>query len=186
MACMLTVRFEIAGRLLLAASVVLASNGAPGVCHAHEDGERPHEHRAKKQDLHEHPGHQHSHAGQDQRNERGVHPTKTADRCSSSTRHLHFSWFGLNFTLPAPSDEDESSHEFSGPQEMVIVRPLDVTILATPTGASFGTAWLALLAVEGHDFLTAVPALPQFSSIPVAADSLCDAARHERSGVQLS
>ena len=179
------VRFAIAGRLLVAASILLTNSGAPGVCHAHADGDRPHEHRATKHHHHKHHHHGHSHAKRDRQSLKHAE-SPTVCRCSHSGRHLHISWFGLNFTLPSPSDENESTDGSHGSTQLVIVRPFDVTATAKPGEPSFGATLFALAAVQGADLSIQVLALPDFSSTPIAVASLCDTARHERSGVQLS
>jgi hypothetical protein len=180
---MLTFRFEIVGRLSLAIAVLLASGGTPGVCHAHADGDRSHDHSPVKAHLHRHGRHQHahSHAGSAQPNVQRVKPTYTL----AGTRHVHFSWFGLSFTFPS-QPQDESADSASGSTELAIVRSLDVTDLAKPDSAAFDLVVLAMAALQNAGCGISEPALPQFASTPVRAASLCDTARHERSGVQLS
>ena len=185
--------FTIAGRILLAASVLLASSGTPGICHAHDDGDRPHVHhvtpaQAIKRHRHEHAHHEHAHAGHHVAGDgRHAEPDDATVGCSQCQRHLHFStWFGLSITLPSPSDEDESGDGSGRPVTMVIVPSSDVTAVATRGDDSLAAMPLNQDADLVADACAVATAQPDFRSLPVVAALLCDTARHERSGVQLS
>jgi hypothetical protein len=116
---------------------------------------------------------------------RQVESINTECRCSNSTLHLHFSWFGLDFTFPVPPTENESNNDSNDSTKFVTVRPVNTAVVRLDD-ASFGLGWLAVVGIQVRDITVVVPAAPHFSSTPAPAALLCDTARHERSGVQLS
>jgi len=183
---MLAARFVIAGRALLAASVLLTGTITPGISHAHGEGSRAHEHQAAREHAHKHSHYGHSHASRNDQRALPVVLTDSAGFCSGCTQHVHISCFGWSFTLPAESKDGESDFDASGSPAVVIVRPLDVMATTALSESSIGAALWALEAFEATDCSTSALTRPRFSCTPIAVRPLCDTARHERSGVQLS
>lgn len=134
--------------------VVLALNtllmGVPARQHSHAAGDRPHSH-----------GHGQGHDCEE-------------DGVGSSVAHMHVTLFGVEFTLPAESSDDDS-HE--GRATFLVTAP--PTIDANPASHF---AWFAQPVL---DIVQTVQAAPAFRCITASAAPLCDAARHERSGVLL-
>lgn len=182
---MLTARFQIAGRVLLAASVLLTGSVTPGISHAHEEGGRPHQHRATRTHSHGH-SHGHAHSSGSHQHPRSLATNNTVGRCTNCTCHMHISWLGVDLTFPAESGDNESGIERSGLHEVIVVQPFDASVAAAPTDWCFDSAFLALFAQEATDCSVSATARPHFSSLPNVTGSLCDTARHERSGVQLA
>jgi len=142
-------------------AVVLAVNtlfiGVPARQHSHAAGDRPHSHLHTRH-VHTHHGHDHAHNG-----------------VESSYAHVHVTLFGVDFTLPADSDED-TDHDarctFLGPS------PSGVVMDQSASHSS-------LVAEPVMDAGRPLSIVPTFRSIAAAAAPLCDTARHERSGVLL-
>jgi len=183
---MMAAKFNIAGRFLIAASVLLTGTVTPGMSHAHGGGCRPHEHRDQQQSAHKHSHHGHSHASCQHPHAPSDPRTNSAGICTTCTRHVHISCFGWSLTLPGESGDGNSADQVSGSHGVIVVRPFDVNAAATSSEAAFGAA--SGMADAGEISCFSLPALdrPRFSSAPIAAGPLCDTARHERSGVQLS
>ena len=180
-------RFNIAARLLIATSVLLVNGRTPAVCHAHAEGDRPHDHRNSKPHDHDHahPHHSHSHAHHAPHRVPHGDSSSTSCHCTNSTRHLHFSWFGVEFTLPAPPVENESSDPFNS-TEIAIVRAVDGPAMVKSNEASAGPDLGALFSVPISQISFAPAVRLQHANTTATLILLCDAARHERSGVQLS
>ncbi len=144
-------------RVLLAFGLLFL--GVPAWKHAHPGGDQPHghlhEHDLHEHDLHEHDLHEHEGAGESQ-------------------WHLHVALFGVEFTLPAEPDNDDAD---AGELSYLIAAPATLTVAQAsvslvPSAVSLNTARPLQL-------------LPHFRPKPASAAPLCDAARHERSGVLL-
>ena len=149
-------------------AVVLAVStlfiGVPARQHSHAAGDRPHSHlharHVHAHDVDAHHGHDHEHA------HNGV---------DSSYAHVHVTLFGVDFTLPADSDDDEN-HDvrctFLGP---------------APSGVETdqSNSQLSVVAEPVMGAGRPLSIVPPFRSIAAAAAPLCDTARHERSGVLL-
>jgi hypothetical protein len=144
-------------------AVVLAVStlfiGMPARQHSHAAGDRPHSHLHARH-VHAHHGHDHEH----------VH-----DGVESSYAHVHVTLFGVDFTLPADSDDDKN-HDAR------------CTFLGqAPSGVEMdqSNSHSSLVADPVMDAGRPLSIVPTFRSIAAAAAPLCDTARHERSGVLL-
>ena len=126
---------------------LLLCASAPALQHSHPNGNRPHDH---------HDGH---HEGMGE--------------CYA---HVHVTLFGIEFTLPVRSQDDDSD-ERGKPTYLVAAWPTIEIGQSCSHFASFAEAILD----RGEPLQT----LPTFRGKTVVAALLCDTARHERSGVQL-
>lgn len=115
------------------------------------------------------PSHGHTHGHTHGRDHR--HDQDGMGECHS---HLHFWLLGVLFTVPVQSDDSDSNQE----QTTFLVASPTVIDAAQP---------LHLVCPVLSISHVAEPALfvPSFRCIAAAAPPLCDAARHERSGVLL-
>ncbi len=188
-------------RWLLSALLIATTTMPPGVCHAHAQGDVPHRHdRAAAGHRHVHGDAEHSHAEHGRARPhwhdllgrellgRGAAIDFNRDRDARDVApvraHLHLSWLGFEFTLPASNIPDDSDPNRGG-SSPCFVRPLgdavaDVRLLT-------GTNHLSLVgAVDVLSTAEPVCLVAPHSSKPACVPSLCDTARHERSGVQLS
>jgi len=181
-------------RWLLSALLIATTAMPPGVCHAHAQGDVPHRHdraAAGHRHIHGHHGHSHPHRhdslGCDSLGY-GVAVDFNRDRetrdAAPVRAHMHLSWLGFEFTLPASSIPDDSDPNRGG-SSPCFVRPLGdaVADIRLPTGTnhlSLGGAVDVLSTAEP------VCLVALHASKPACGPSLCDTARHERSGVQLS
>ena len=123
----------------------LLFTGVPAWQHSHAAGNRPHSH------AHDHDGFGESHA------------------------HLHVTLFGVEFTLPVESDDDDSDEGQS------------TFLVAAPTAIDPGQSLLHFAALVQPILNVGEPLQIEstFRCITASAAPLCDTARHERSGVQL-
>jgi hypothetical protein len=122
--------------------------GVPARQHSHAAGDRPHSHGHGQQHLHEQDG------------------------ISSSVAHMHVALFGVEFTLPVESN-DNDSHEGQA-----------TFLVASPPAIDMNQAsHFAHLAQPVLDVGRPVQAVAIFRCIAASAAPLCDSARHERSGV---
>ncbi|MBX9789054.1 MAG: hypothetical protein K2Y37_09085 [Pirellulales bacterium] len=155
-------------RWLLSALLAATTTMPPGLCHAHARGDVPHRHDRVSAD-HRH-SHRHTHA----------HPRDVAP----PRAHVHLSWLGFEFTLPA-SHEPHDGSSAGDRQAPCFVRPSDET--AADIRSLAGSTLIAMVAPVTF-FLPAVVERPITARAPLPAYGtlLCDTARHERSGVQLS
>lgn len=136
-------------RFLLAFGILLS--GVPAWQHSHDAGDRPHSH------VHEHAS-EHDHDG-----------------VGESHPHLHLTLFGVEFTIPVESEDDDS---WQGRTTFLAAVPTLVDV--TPTASHF--AALAQPMIEPGE---PVEIVPTFRCISALAAPLSDNARHERSGVLL-
>jgi hypothetical protein len=157
-------------RIFLSIAVLGYSFGAPAVKHAHMRGDQAHDHHAS------HSHHHHHLADDDQH--RLSDPLGT-----TSTQHLHITWLGLPITLPS---EDTPSKTDSSQPDSAATLCNDVSPATPAISAYFVpqvalSVWFASLPPELD------PPVPRASNRALKTSiRLCDAARHERSGVQLS
>lgn len=179
---MCTVRFNSVVRLALAILLVVSGN-TPMLRHTHADGHAGHDHSTlnRKSSLaHRHGthGHHHSHSGAaDQSHSRLRH------KVDHSVQHVHVGWFGFSCTLPCPVNSG-SEPESNGPEVFLQNGPSDAALIAAqPLKPSF--ADLAVRPQADAQAVVTFTALARFTSTPVLAAPLSDAARHERSGVLL-
>jgi len=163
-------------RLLLSAVLLLPGSGVSEIRHAHAGGHPPHNHK-----------------GIDRRVRNSHHhdliSSEVAGCCPEITdcvSHIHISWFGFHFTHPSPIDSkggDSGSREGAGTAFVQSLSEADfvvssrnvVTALLLFVGDDPGSGHKIIESARGH-----------FSSMPATGAPLCDTARHERSGVQLS
>ena len=183
-------------RWLLSALLIATTTMPPGVCHSHAQGDVPHRHdRTSAGHRHIHGVAHHGHArphwhdslGHDSlRHGAAVDFERDRDaRDAAPLRaHMHLSWLGFEFTLPASSIPDDSDPNRGG-STPCFVRPLGdaVADIRLQTGANQMT-----LDGSADVLSTAEPVclVAPYASKPACGPSLCDTARHERSGVQLS
>jgi hypothetical protein len=103
--------------------------------------------------------------------------------------HCHLTWFGWELTLPAP-DHDHSSQDGDAGFRPVIGAVLVRLVDEQPTAPQAKPiAWACIPVTSANNLYTIVEAgaarsIQRAASMAIAAP-LCDAARHERSGVQL-
>jgi hypothetical protein len=174
-------QIENAIRLVLAALVLTVAVAPPALRHAHDLEEGAASHHRHDANHHALDGHvHHSHDGKHHRNDS---QPSGASLSSGPWSHLHFHFFGFEFTLPesAPDQGDRESHETEA------VSLLSSVPLPVPCGtAQTVLAWLAFppLTVLPGDaaLLQVVVASPP----PVSSPPLCDRARRERSGVLIA
>jgi hypothetical protein len=176
-------------RWLLSALLIATTTMPPGVCHAHAQGDVPHRHdRAAAGHRHMHGQHIHSHPHRHDSLDGGVAVDFNRDRDARDVApvlaHMHLSWLGFEFTLPASSIPDDSDPNRGG-SAPCFVRPLgdDVAEIRLQTDANQMTL------VGAADVLLAakpVCLIAPHAFKPAHCTLLCDTARHERSGVQLS
>ena len=143
-------------QLLIAVSLAISMPfiGVPARQHSHAAGDRPHSH------VHAHQVHDHEHE------HNGLGP---------SVAHTHVTLFGVDFTLPAESEDDASRED-------------RCTFLGqTPSGIETdqSASRFSVVAEPEFDSGELLPTVPTFRSIAASAAPLCDTARHERSGVLL-
>jgi hypothetical protein len=166
-------------RAALAACLAVVTTMPPAMGHAHDGGDRPHQH------AHDHDGHRHAASSSDHL---AMVSAGWASTGGGRFAHVHFAWLGLEVTFAWPVG---SSSTGDGQAEHIVVRLLDsaaqsdgqIDVQSPPAvGAWLGSADAArgLLAVCSAELLRSVHAHAPASVL------LCDAARHERSGVQLS
>jgi len=184
-------------RELLSMMVALATVTPAPVRHLHAGGEHPHWHDA---DGHVHYGaedlaatmiaedddygHGHSHHG-DLHHEEGDHH----DACVSDSRllasaanHWHLLLFGLNVMLPVPPGGQDGDEDDQGAMRWLGLAAGDNVSLQMNEGPAES------ISLDMVQVASAVPTLctVEFHASPQRiAAPLCDAARHERSGVQL-
>lgn len=139
--------------------------GVPARQHSHVAGDRPHSHGNSHDGAHHvHAHHVHDHGHEHEHN--GV---------GSSVAHVHVTLFGVDFTLPAESDDDASSEE-------------RCTFLGqTPSGIEMSpsTSHFSVVAEPMFDAGELLPMVATFRSIAASAAPLCDTARQERCCVLL-
>jgi hypothetical protein len=163
--------------LMFAACVALLGGDLNrlAICHAHAGGDLPHNHHSQ------HSQHFHDHAG------KALHPHTHATAefgVQKLAPHAHSSWFGIPVTIPLQNDSSQSEgvlseSTFSILSHCTVCSPSPLDVLALDPVPSIAC--------------TATPTVVLISRIMRARQDrmprstlLCDTARHERSGVQLS
>jgi hypothetical protein len=131
-------------RLLLVCPLLLL--GVPAWRHSHPGGDRPHS--AVHDDLHAGMGESHA--------------------------HLHVTLFGVEFTLPVESDDEDAEEE-----QTAFLIAASIAIDTVPT------SHFVVLAQPILDIGEPLQIVPTFRRITASAAPLCDTARHQRSGVLL-
>lgn len=136
-------------RLLLVFGILLS--GVPAWQHSHDAGNRPHSH------VHEHAT-EHDHDG-----------------LGESHPHLHVTLFGVEFTIPVESGDDDSRQGES------------TFLVAVPIAVDFGStaSHFAALAQPTLDLGEPAQIVPNFRCLAAMAAPLSDNAHHQRSGVLL-
>lgn len=184
--------FKTGLRMTLAAVVAFSVIMPEPIRHAHAGGERAH--------LHDGDGHVHflhnelageadEHGGA--RSEGCLSHDHNYDVCageshlfSSATSHQHYFWFGWNVTLPASNEGDEGKDKDHVAGSWVGVAAGDNLPFVRPQASP--AEWIGLdsmlicsaTTIDVGDSVQRAPAPPR-------SNTLCDIARHERSGVQL-
>jgi len=125
----------------------LLFTGVPIWQHSHPGGDRPHYHHD-----HGHPDHE-----------------------GTGLAHAHVTLFGVEFTIPAESSNDESDESRA---TFLIAAP----VIACEMSHDCSLVHLAQPILNAGELIQIVPA---FRCKTAIAAPLCDTARHERSGVQL-
>ncbi|HUG90732.1 MAG TPA: hypothetical protein VML55_07865 [Planctomycetaceae bacterium] len=186
--------------LLLSVAVLCGSLMPPALRHSHAGGDARHTHSAQDAAIVDHGSgahrpHSHSHRdGNSHRHEGHPHsdqrlPPPDTDSFAlahASEPHVHVTLLWLEWSLPVGSPDRRSGTDTaSGGLDWTLVRLVDDA--SRPDAAGIDHARLVAQSVTAAidpspDLARTANATPR----PLAAHPLCDAARHERSGVQLS
>ena len=150
---------------LLAAALLLTAGFSAGMRHAHPGGDRWHDHH--------NPGYL-------SRNEHGA---IDSIGWSAAPMHMHVFVLGFQFTMPAENDSDHEPRADSdhGVLVRLIGTDLNDSAARTPLATCEPVALPTMIDVDRQPLRLAPFDPASFNSQP-----LCDAARHERSGVQRS
>jgi hypothetical protein len=179
--------------LLLAALTLALGLLPPALGHAHDLGDRPHRHDLDHHHDHDRAHHDHRHASPDHDDahddgQAGPHrassPTGPAIG-RLATAHLHIDLGAFGLTIPTPSEPPDGPGRPT-PDDPAIGAADDETIPARIEASPFTVPWPGSLVVARVD--AAPPVLPsvlRFAAARGTSPPLCDAARHERSGVLL-
>lgn len=184
----------------LLSAVFAAANGLPmAVRHEHElQGGLDHHHSASAAAGNRH-SHEHSHGASHSHRadaaataasaSRDENPVAARGELLAVVSHRHVFWFGFEFTFLATSD-DGASPDAAAPTTSPdafgsLSRLLDGNLFSAERTSV--AAPLAALAVQPAPFAATSSAhLTTRAQQPLVSAPLCDAARHERSGVQLA
>jgi hypothetical protein len=174
------------GICLLLSAIVLIWSTLPGVRHSHPGGnDLKHKHHASVVKNPSQVGHArhsafHDH-GDDSQFRQTVSITHSADNQHS---HLHFQWFGFQIAFPDTKIPDQERKGTTSDQ-LVYLRPMEELIGSSVLKPGFEKPFAAIDCWSSFDlFLVNHSATASFQTISIVF--LCDRARHERSGVQLS
>lgn len=100
--------------------------------------------------------------------------------------HHHFEWFGFQVTFPdADSPAQQGDHHDSGGKLLFVQGSCNAVFQVYRGGTLDKSPEFLSLGVIATDTVAARPAVSS-SILPVTLCSLCDRARHERSGVLLA
>lgn len=164
---------------LLAVLVVGGSISPPAYRHAHAGGDIAHDHHFdgdhRHLETHSHHGHGHSHSHPHR------HQADDPIAAEAPTSHMHLAILGVELTLPT-SERDDDSPDSERDNLPVIVQLSHECVLSAngqyrglnqeATSSAFGSSsFISAVKLQKYVPPTALPVL------------LCDAARHERSGV---
>ncbi len=169
--------------VMLSATVLASGIMPPGNRHAHEGGyDRGHRHDGRSATV---PNQQRDwcvHCGQLCRD--CLASTTSAAAFGNGASHLHFRFFGFHWALPDSSDPVRQTNRGShGP--LVYLRAMGYQGIAPQLNLRADRLVVPLCQDYERSSMTAVrSAVPSPRAITV--NLLCDRARHERSGVQLS
>ena len=167
----------IATNLLLSALVLAWGVVPPAVRHSHEGGaDVNHRHEVAAHHGHEHHGHSH---------DEDWHPggaKVSASVLRGLVVHLHWSFLGLDFSVPLSDDEQsKDGRQAATPAVVRLVDFAPAPTLDTGHSLSIAPVIVALSSLEAA--LVQAPSLAGFERRQSAP--LCDRARRERSGVLL-
>ncbi len=153
---------------LLAAALLMMAGLSAGMRHAHQGGESAHDH--------EDANHRLAMLGAQFASPGGA-------GWFSAPLHMHIFLLGFQFTVPA--EEESGDSETDSGEHLVVVRILGDEL--SDSVARVGAVVEDFSATSPATDIVVVPAtLPEAPLERVRALPLCDNARHERSGVQLS
>jgi len=174
-------------RLLLAAAVLLGGVVPPGVCHAHAEGGRPHQHDSSNDRQHraDRPA-QHAWNRPAHDLHRDRHRELRKGTVHDSVPHFHVDFLGFELTLPMAvrHKADEPSQPYGG-LCLIDMAPGDAPVAAVSSELSGGRLrWPSSLPrlLEHHGYQADVRSLAELSA-EASSIPLCDSARGERSGV---
>ena len=123
------------------------------------------------------PAWEHAHAGGNRTHDHGHEHHGSGEPHA----HFHVTLFGIEFTLPVESDgqdeSDDNDDSSAGKSTYLVSAP------ASPDAAQSSLPLSPCLVL--FDTAQVLQSLPTFHSKTAVAAPLCDAARHERSGVLL-
>lgn len=164
---------------LIAVLVLGGSISPPAYRHAHAGGDIAHDHHFdgvhRHLETHSHHGHGHSHS----------HPHRhQADypiAAEAPTSHSHLAILGFELTLPTSEHEDDSPD--SERDKMPVIERVSHECVLTANGEDRSLNEQATSSALGATAFISAVKFPKYvppTALPVL---LCDAARHERSGV---
>ena len=165
-------------RVSLAALVLLSGAVSPATAHAHPGGDEPHHHGPSEVSGHSHhiSGHTH-HALCPQEAARHGH-------LEPSVAHIHLCVWGFEVQLPMPDAPFEESGDVPLVDQAVLYRLVELPEAQPPQPTS-GSVGCPSQGVADGTAVADEPSQGRQSAKRVLSQPLCDAARHERSGVQL-
>lgn len=174
----------------LALSVFTGSVVPPVYAHSHAGGSAHHDHQtAQYQTRHSHPhshaNHHHHGHGHHHHHPPAANDGRSPEQLTDTALHWHVTLFFFDFTLPGLPGSDSGSDD-DGKQPSAIARLVDLYhVMPTDTEPDRWTA-LESSACLAADVVAARGVEP--TRHPPDCDSilLCDIARRERSGVQLT
>jgi hypothetical protein len=172
-------RHPIRLRSCLAAMVLFGSVAPPACEHSHAGGQAPHRHGAAD-------GHDHDHAHHTEAHAVALNHSHNDDLQLDAAPTLHAHWSFLIFDLSWPVDEKDGRRP--QPDELLDQALAQVRSAGAPTNnladSAFLLPFVAMKSWAAHCVCDVKPARlqPLYQSL---RHLLCDAARHERSGVQL-
>jgi hypothetical protein len=171
--------------LLLAAAVLVGTVLPPAIRHAHEGGsDLSHRHDGSHGS---HGDHKSQAAHTDHAGHLSCDPSFASVRgaCADSVQHFHFQWLGLQLMLPDDGTPSKDHGDRPGPGLVFVPAGREMTTFAAHANQSgvrtFAPLFQGVLPDEPVNSLTTAS-----SSDSVTTTLLCDRARHERSGVQLT
>ena len=168
--------------LLLVATTLATGLLPPALGHAHPDGDRLHRHGHGHDHHHAGPVHGDAHHDHHHEHHRASIPSGPAfGRPATAHFHIDLGAFGLIVPTspgpPGPGRPAPGDLAIRAAADEAIAARVDATRLVAPWSAPFAVAWV--------DAPTPLP--PARSATPPGTSPpLCDAARHERSGVLLT
>jgi hypothetical protein len=164
--------------LLLTATLLAPGTLPLGLAHAHPGANRPHHHHDDEVGL--------GAPGDDVPYDDCHRPEPPGPVIeSTSTPHVHLSWFGLELTIPGASG---TGHAGDGDQGGTIIAPARGQDMADArAGETLPSLIPLLIDLSLPTWVGRPPSAPPSRPAPTpnASPPLCDSARHERSGVQL-